>query len=54
MADIYDFLNLLKNVKQSGSNGWTALCPAHDDTENSLGVSLGSDGRILVKGGADI
>jgi putative DNA primase/helicase len=49
MADIYDFLNLLKNVKQSGSNGWTALCPAHDDTENSLGVSLGSDGRILVK-----
>ena len=49
MADIYDFLNLLKNVKQNGSNGWTALCPAHNDTENSLGVSLGSDGRILVK-----
>ena len=49
MADIHNFLNLLKNVKQNGSNGWTALCPAHDDMENSLGVSLGSDDRILVK-----
>ena len=48
MADIYDFLNLLKNVKPNGSNGWTALCPAHDDTENSLAVSSGDDGRILV------
>ena len=38
----------MKNVKQNGSSDWTALCPAHDDTENSLGVSLGSDDRILV------
>lgn len=48
MADIHNFLNLLKNVKQNGSNGWTALCPAHDDTENSLAVSSGNDGRILI------
>ena len=48
MADIYDFLNLLKNVKPNGQNGWTALCPAHDDTENSLAVSQGDDDRILV------
>ncbi len=49
MADIYNFLNLLKNVKPNGQGGWTALCPAHDDQQNSLGVSLGSDSRILVK-----
>ena len=49
MADkIHEFLSLLKNVKQNGSSGWTALCPAHGDTENSLSVSEGDDGRILV------
>ncbi|HHT84843.1 MAG TPA: DNA primase [Firmicutes bacterium] len=48
MSDIIDFLNLLKNVKSNGQNGWTALCPAHDDTENSLAVSSGDDGRILI------
>jgi putative DNA primase/helicase len=48
MSDIIDFLNLLKNVKSNGQNGWTALCPAHDDTENSLAVSSGGDGRILI------
>jgi hypothetical protein len=32
------------------SNGsWKALCPAHDDTEPSLSVSEGDDGRALLK-----
>ena len=49
MADkIYDFLNLLKGVRPNGSSGWTALCPVHGDNQNSLAVSRGDDGRILV------
>lgn len=43
---VEEFLSLLKNVKKSG-NGWTALCPSHDDNENSL--SIGRNGnKILV------
>jgi hypothetical protein len=41
-------LGLLENVRASG-NGWTALCPAHGDRNNSLGVAEGDDGRVLVK-----
>lgn len=49
MADkIYDFLNLLKGVRPNGSSGWTALCPVHGDNQNSLAVSEGDNGRILV------
>ncbi|MEW6523649.1 MAG: phage/plasmid primase, P4 family [Bacillota bacterium] len=40
------FLALLKNVKRSG-NGWTALCPAHEDARCSLSIGRGS-GKILV------
>jgi hypothetical protein len=46
--DIQDFLGLLDNVKSSRS-GHTARCPSHDDKNNSLSVSEGDDGRILVK-----
>jgi putative DNA primase/helicase len=28
--------------------GWTARCPAHEDTINSLSISEGSDGRCLI------
>jgi len=46
---IDDFLNLLgEDVRPSG-NGWTALCPAHEDRNPSLSVSLGADGKILLK-----
>jgi putative DNA primase/helicase len=41
-------LDRLRNVK-SGANGWTALCPAHDDRENSLSIGVGDDGRALLK-----
>ncbi|MGI6308458.1 MAG: phage/plasmid primase, P4 family [Dethiobacteria bacterium] len=44
---IGEFLALLKGVKQSGA-GWQALCPAHEDKRQSLHVSEGDDGRILV------
>jgi 5S rRNA maturation endonuclease (ribonuclease M5) len=29
--------------------GWTARCPAHEDTRQSLSVSEGEDGRVLLK-----
>lgn len=37
----------LTGVRRRAS-GWTARCPAHDDHENSLSITLGSDGRILL------
>src|SRR5262245_10720294 len=38
----------LNNV-QPTSNGWTAECKGHDDrSRNSLSLSLGDDGRILL------
>lgn len=36
----------LARVRESGT-GWTARCPAHDDTNPSLTVSVG-DGKLLV------
>lgn len=45
---IRDFLDRLENVRQSGSN-WVARCPAHDDKHNSLSISEGGDGRVLIK-----
>lgn len=38
----------LSGVK-STRNGWLAKCPCHDDREPSLSISLGADGRILLK-----
>jgi hypothetical protein len=40
-------LSRLKGVKPCG-NGWKAHCPAHDDRRQSLHVSEGKDGRILI------
>jgi hypothetical protein len=40
-------LGRLEAVKPSG-NGYTALCPAHDDHNNSLSVAEGIDGRALI------
>jgi hypothetical protein len=48
-------LSRLQGVRRSGK-GWSALCPAHDDRHQSLSVSKGSDGRVLLKchAGCDI
>jgi hypothetical protein len=43
-----DVLARLRGVRISNS-GWTALCPAHDDTRNSLSVSEGDNGKTLLK-----
>jgi hypothetical protein len=42
-----DILRKFKNIKRSG-DGWTALCPSHDDTRNSLSIGEGDGGRLLL------
>src|ERR1700737_3378329 len=46
--NVSQILGQLANVRKSGS-GWNARCPAHEDKRNSLSITEGSDGRILVK-----
>jgi hypothetical protein len=41
-------LELLEGVRP-GTNGYTALCPAHDDTKPSLSVSEADGGKVLLK-----
>jgi len=44
---LHDFLSRLDGVK--GYDGqYSARCPAHDDKRQSLSVSCGTDGRILL------
>ena len=43
------FLGRLERVRRSGT-GWTARCPAHQDRNASLSISLGDDERILLHG----
>jgi hypothetical protein len=49
VANIDLFLPRLDKVKQTAPNKWVALCPAHNDKHPSLGVTLTSDGAILIK-----
>lgn len=42
-----EFLSRLERVKRSGK-GWTARCPAHEDTQASLSIGEGDDGRVLL------
>jgi hypothetical protein len=48
MPPVEAFLSKLPNARKAGS-GWSANCPAHDDTRASLSISEGNDGRVLVK-----
>jgi putative DNA primase/helicase len=41
-------LDRLQGVKRSG-DGWEARCPVHDDGKASLSISVGQDGRHLLK-----
>lgn len=38
----------LEGVKRSGDS-WIARCPAHDDRNPSLAVSVGADGKVLIR-----
>ena len=44
---IDETLAVLENVR--GSNGkWTAKCPAHDDSKNSLSIGMSEENRVLL------
>lgn len=47
--DAADFVSRLDKARATGNNRWTACCPAHEDKNPSLTVSVGDDGRVLVK-----
>lgn len=42
------FLSRLTGVRSSNT-GWMAHCPSHNDENPSLAITLGDDGRILLK-----
>ena len=42
-------LSRLDGVKRGGDRQWSARCPAHEDRNASLSVSVGDGGRALVK-----
>ena len=46
---IGQLLDLLAGVVAAGPNRWAARCPAHNDTQPSLSIATGQDGRILLK-----
>ena len=45
--NINTILSKLDKVKRSG-DGWIACCPSHNDKHQSLKVSVGNDGQILL------
>lgn len=45
---IEDFTRLI-DAKPSGRNMWKACCPAHDDNRESLSISVGNNGSIVLK-----
>ena len=46
---IETLLSRLRKVKQKGPGQYVACCPAHDDSDPSLSIGQGDDGRILLK-----
>jgi len=48
MTPIETFLSRLDKVRSVGDNQWNALCPAHEDRSPSLGISEGTDSRVLL------
>ncbi len=42
-------LSRLEGVRRIGGSQWMACCPAHGDDKPSLHVSLGQEGRALVR-----
>lgn len=46
IADL--LLSRLERVRQTGSNRWSACCPAHNDRSPSLSIKETPDGAILI------
>jgi len=49
MAITQKILSRLKEVKERGDDDWQAKCPAHDDDNPSLSISMAGDSKILLK-----
>ena len=49
VSPIDQILSRLENVRLEHDGQWNAKCPGHDDSKNSLAVSLTTDGTVLVK-----
>jgi len=47
-APAMEVLRSLKGFRATGTNQWEAKCPGHEDGKASLGVSIGTDGRVLL------
>ena len=47
--DINSVLQHFRVMRQEGPNSWMCVCPAHTDTNASLHISLGDNGKILLK-----
>ena len=43
-----EILTRLKGVKKTGEQKWQALCPSHDDQQQSLSISVCDNGRVLL------
>ena len=48
MTPIERVLSKLDRVMETGNGRWSACCPAHEDRNPSLAVSVGDDGRVLL------
>lgn len=48
MQQYETFLSRLDKVKQKRSGSWQACCPAHSDSDPSLSIDIGKDGRLLL------
>ena len=46
---IDEFIERLEGVRSVSLGRWMARCPAHDDSQASLSVTEGRDGRTLIK-----
>jgi hypothetical protein len=44
-----ELISRLDKVKRTGTDRWTARCPAHDDRGPSLAIREMEDGRVLLK-----
>ncbi|HCJ29538.1 MAG TPA: virulence-associated protein E [Pseudomonas sp.] len=47
-ACLENVLARLDKVKPNGHSKWNACCPAHDDTQPSLGIKETADGTVLL------
>lgn len=45
---LQNILDRLDNVVEQAENQYSARCPAHDDSKNSMSISLSDDGKVLM------